>query len=107
MKIPEGTITNALPTIAKIAGSRGWIDPIEMGLIVGFQMKLVGIDYRTDNELAGIMTILTQQGFLEMRPANGSFLTRVNPAYTGQTTFSGGPSTPMLTQDAGTITRVQ
>ena len=79
LTVPQGA-PNPLPTIAGIAGSRGWIDPIEMAMVVGFQMKLVGVDYRTNEEMAAIMTTLDEVGFLEKKK-DPTFLVRINPAY--------------------------
>lgn len=69
---------NALPAIVKIMGA-GWKPPIEASVIIGFQCKLVGLDWSTDDEIAGIMAVLTKVGFLELDPTIPRV--RINPVY--------------------------
>lgn len=69
---------NALPIIIKVLGF-DWTDQLKFMLAVGFQMKLAGIDYRTNDELAIIMTILTQMKFVEVDFDKG--VARINPVF--------------------------
>ena len=73
------TWTNPLPGIRFILENRGWIPLLEAASVVGFQLKLHGMDWRTQDELAKVMGELTDLGFIEIH--DDKMFTRLNPEY--------------------------
>lgn len=64
------------------------------GLKIGFAMKLLGIDWRTQEEFAAVMTFLTKIKVIELkngstdRPINNLAMIRANPAFVFNTEIS-------------------
>lgn len=73
---------NPLPAIVRILPS-GWAHPLDVLPVVGFQMKLAGVDWRTDMQLIAIIELLVEIGLLERRmiDVEPHFQIRVNPHY--------------------------
>lgn len=45
-----------------------WYDISDFAVIVGFQMKMAGIDWKNTDELAKILIELVEVGFTEIHP---------------------------------------
>jgi hypothetical protein len=62
---------NALRKIAEIVEDR-WYDVYDLALIVGFNLKIAGINYKTNDELIKMLILMTQIGFLDVKSDDAS-----------------------------------
>lgn len=70
---------NALKSIANMVEDR-WYPVQDMGFIVGYHMKLAGVDWCKNSHLVSILAELVQLRFLEPNPKN-TMEVRVAPHY--------------------------
>lgn len=59
---------NPLVNVVKILQKGMWYDFADLAVVVGYQMKLAGVDYRTNDQLAAICVELKMSGFIEHHP---------------------------------------
>lgn len=71
---------NPLPGLALVLSPRDYIGIIDMSVIVGFHMKVAGINWTTNDQLIEMIMELYRQGFLQVMPEDPSML-RLHPAY--------------------------
>lgn len=60
---------NALKSIANVVQDR-WYDIADLGVIIGYHLKLAGIQWTDGNQLAELMIELMQLQFIEVNPDN-------------------------------------
>jgi hypothetical protein len=63
---------NPLPDIVKVLNSAHdismWLPFIDAAVAIGFQMKLSGVEFSTDDDIARIMIELVSIGLLKINP---------------------------------------
>lgn len=77
---------NAFKNIVKIlrTGENRWYDITEMATIVGFQLKLAGVDWREAPQLVKVLIYLASAGVLQPNPDDLG-QTRLHPTLFGET----------------------
>lgn len=62
-------IKNAFQELVNITENR-WYDLQDLAVMCGFQLKLVGIDWTSSDELSKIMIEMVKVGFMDINPSN-------------------------------------
>lgn len=67
---------NPLVSLLTMTEKSKWYPAIDLVLMVGYQLKLAGINYRTNEELADIMVIFHDMKVIEHSIQNNKIVTR-------------------------------
>lgn len=75
-------VTNAFKMIVKVIEPK-WYHIIDFAIIAGFQLKLAGVDWSSNDQLIRILVEMANVGFTEV-DQNNPEMVRVKECYLGQ-----------------------
>jgi hypothetical protein len=74
---------NPLKAMLYITVEGKWYNVEDFSLIVGFHLKLAGVDFRTSSDLADCLLELVRSHFVEVHPTN-DLRVRIRPYWFGE-----------------------